>query len=63
MARIFRLTSLGGLLATAPEPLHQQVCSQRKTLKGRVAVCTRLRPLPPAWTTRYKRQAGQRAAA
>jgi hypothetical protein len=36
----------GGLLVTAPEPLRRQVCSQPKTLKGRVAVCARLRADP-----------------
>jgi transposase len=40
------LCQLGELLVTAPEPLRRQVCSQRKTLKGRVAVCARLRPDP-----------------
>jgi transposase len=40
------LCQLGELLVTAPEPLRQQICSQRKTLKGRVAVCARLRPDP-----------------
>jgi transposase len=40
------LHQLGELLVTAPDPLRQQVCSQRKTLKGRVAVCARLRPDP-----------------
>jgi transposase len=40
------LHQLGELLVTAPKPLRQQVCSQRKTLKGRIAVCARLRPDP-----------------
>ena len=38
------LCQLGELLVTAPEPLRQQLTSQRKTLPGRAMLCARLRP-------------------